>query len=121
MTQIFKQILTSALIYIDDILLFSPGENSHKELLENFYQLSYQYGLMLSSTKSQIGTTEIEFLIMKFSRGKYSPQPHLVEELLKFLEKNFTIKQIQQFLGILNYIRDLSPISLIIHQNYQRC
>jgi len=26
---------------------------------------------MLSSTKSQIGTTEIEFLGMRFSRGKY--------------------------------------------------
>jgi len=109
MTRIFEPILTSALMYIDDILLFSPDEKSHKELLERFYQLSHQYGLMLSSLKSQIGTTEIEFLGMKFSRGKYSPQPHLVEELPKFPEKNFTVKQIQQFLGILNYIRDFIP------------
>jgi len=109
MTRIFEPILTSALIYTDDILLFSPDEKSHKELLERFYQLSHQYGLMLSSSKSQIGTTEIEFLGMKFSRGKYSPQPHLVEELPKFPEKNFTVKQIQQFLGILNYIRDFIP------------
>jgi len=64
---------------------------------------------MLSSQKSQIGTTEIEFLGMKFSRGRYSPQPHLVEELPKFPKKNFTTKQIQQFLGILNYIRDFIP------------
>jgi len=108
-TQIFEPILTSSLIYIDDILLFSPDEKSHKELLEKFYQLCHQYGLMLSSSKSQIGTTKIEFLGMKFSRGKYSPQPHLVEELPKFPEKNFTTKQIQQFLGILNYIRDFTP------------
>jgi len=109
MTRIFEPILTSALIYIDDILLFSPYEKSHKELLERFYQICHQYGLMLSSSKYQIGTTKIEFLRMKFSRGKYSPQPHLVKELPKFFEKNFTIKQIQQFLGILNYIRDFIP------------
>ena len=59
MTRILEPILTSALIYIDDILLFSPDEKSHKELLERLYQLSHQYGLMLSSSKSQIGTTEI--------------------------------------------------------------
>ena len=64
---------------------------------------------MLSSSKSQIRTTKIEFLGMKFSIGYYSPQPYLVEELPKFPEKNFTIKQIQQFLGILNYIRDFIP------------
>ena len=109
MTRIFEPILTSSLIYIDDILLFSPDEKSHQELLEKFYQLCHQYGLMLSSSKSQIGTTEIKFLGMKFSKGKYSPQPHLVEELPKFPEKNFTTKQIQQFLGILNYIRDFIP------------
>nr|KYP34603.1 polyprotein [Cajanus cajan] len=46
---------------------------------------------------------------MKFSQGTYQPQPHIAKELFNFPEENLTVKQIQQFLGILNYIRDFIP------------
>ena len=49
---------------------------------------------------------------MHFTQGKYVPQPHIAEELPKFPDENMSIKQIQQLLGILNYIRDfISHIS----------
>ena len=57
---------------------------------------------MLSSRKSQIGITEIDFLRMHFTQGKYVPQPHIAEEFLKFPNENMSANQIQQFLGILN-------------------
>ena len=41
---------------------------------------------------------------MHFSRGTYQPQPHITQELLNFSDEFLTVKQIQQFLGILNYI-----------------
>nr|KYP45681.1 polyprotein [Cajanus cajan] len=71
MVQIFEPILHSALIYIDDILLFSPSEDSHKKLLQQFYQICNQYGVMLSSKKSEIGVKEVNFLGMHFAYGKY--------------------------------------------------
>ena len=46
---------------------------------------------------------------MHFAQGKYVSQPHITEELPKFSDENLSIKQIQQFLGILNYIRDFIP------------
>ncbi|RDX66833.1 hypothetical protein CR513_54358, partial [Mucuna pruriens] len=46
---------------------------------------------------------------MHFFQGSYQPQPHIAEELLKFPDKSLTVKQIQQFLGIVNYIRDFIP------------
>lgn len=79
MVKIFQPILHSALIYIDDILLFSKDEDSHKQLLHQFHEICHSYGVMLSSRKSQIGTSEIDFLGMHFKEGKYVPQPHLVE------------------------------------------
>ena len=109
MTKIFEPFLDSALIYIDDILLFSHDEDSHKQLLEKFQRICDQYRVRLSWRKFQIGTTKVDFLGMHFSQGKYVPQPYIVEELPKFLDENMTIKQIQQFLGILNYIRDFIP------------
>ena len=46
---------------------------------------------------------------MHLAQGKYVPQSHIAEELPKFLDENMSTKQIQQFLGILNYIRDFTP------------
>ena len=109
MIRVFKPLLDNALIYIDDILLFSPNENNHKQLSERFHKIWDQYGVMLSLRKSQIGTTEVDFLGMNFAQEKYVPQPHIAEELPKFPDENMSTKQIQQFLGILNYIWDFIP------------
>ena len=48
----------------------------------------------------------MEFSGMKLSQGKYEVQPHIAQELLKFPDENLTKIQIQQFLGIVNYLRD---------------
>ena len=64
---------------------------------------------MLSSRKSHIRATEVDFLGMYFTRGKYVPQPHITEELPKIPDENMSTKHIQQFLGTLNYIKDFIP------------
>jgi hypothetical protein len=101
------------------------NSKTHKALLTQFYQIAQAHGIMLSEKKSQIAQTEIDFLGMHFSQGKYQPQPHIVQELLNFPDENLTIKQIQQFLGIINYIRDFilklakytSQLSLLLKKN----
>ncbi|XP_057989380.1 uncharacterized protein LOC131172506 [Hevea brasiliensis] len=109
MTRIFEPFLHSALIYIDDILLFSKDVTAHRTLLLTFQQLVDSYGIMLSEKKSSLAQTDIDFLGMKLKDGKYQPGPHIAEELLKFPDKNLIVKQIQQFLGIINYIRKFIP------------
>ena len=108
-TRIFHPILHSALLYIDDILLFSPIETSHKLLLQQFHELLDQYGIMLSEKKSLIGQIEIDFLGMHISDGQYRPGPHLARQLLDFPDSHLTPKQVKQFLGIINFIRDFLP------------
>ncbi|WVZ01682.1 hypothetical protein V8G54_022488, partial [Vigna mungo] len=109
MTKIFEPILENAIIYIDDILLFSKHIVTHKKLLDQFFSLADQYGIMLAEKKIHLAQSEIDFLGMHFSKGFYQPQKHIAEELLKFPDHSLTTKQIQQFLGILNYIRDFIP------------
>ncbi|GJV52728.1 putative reverse transcriptase domain, viral movement protein [Tanacetum coccineum] len=82
MITIFELILANTLLYIDDILLFSPDEQSHAELLSKFYSLVTKYGIMLSEKKMEVGVTTIQFLGMEISHGKYQPQPHVAQELL---------------------------------------
>ncbi|GKB35515.1 putative reverse transcriptase domain, viral movement protein [Tanacetum coccineum] len=98
MITIFEPILANTLVYIDDILLVSSDEQSHAELLSKFYSLVTKYGIILSEKKMEVGVTTIQFLNMEISDGKYQPQPHVAQELLKFLDKLSSQKMIQQFL-----------------------
>ncbi|KAK0580148.1 hypothetical protein LWI29_037057 [Acer saccharum] len=108
-----NKLLRQALIYIDDILLFSPDDTSHNLLLQQFHDIVHHYGIMLSEKKSIIGRSEIEFLRMHISNGQYRPGPHLAIRLLDFPNSDLSVKQVQQFLGIVNYVRDFIPHSSI--------
>nr|GEX14076.1 putative reverse transcriptase domain, viral movement protein [Tanacetum cinerariifolium] len=103
MITIFEPILANTLVYIDDILLFSPDEQSHAELLSKFYSLVTKYGIMLTEKKMEVGVTTIQFLGIEISDGKYQPQPHVAQELLKFPNELSSQKRIQQFLGWSNW------------------
>ncbi|KAH9708170.1 hypothetical protein KPL70_012800 [Citrus sinensis] len=109
MVQIFQPILHHALIYIDDILLFSGSHEEHRHLLSQFYDIIQSHGIMLSAKKSTIATDNIEFLGMIIKDGHYQPGKHIAQELLHFPDQQLSKRQIQQFLGIINYIRDFLP------------
>ncbi len=64
---------------------------------------------MLAEKKMVIGQEEIQFLGMSISDGQYRPEPHVTQELLKFPEESLTKKEIQQFLGTVNYLIDFLP------------
>nr|GFB47304.1 putative reverse transcriptase domain, viral movement protein [Tanacetum cinerariifolium] len=109
MITIFEPILANTLVYIDDILLFSPDEQSHAELLSKFYSLVTKYRIMLSKKKMEVEVTTIQFLGLEISDGRYQPQPHVAQELLKFPDELSSQKMIQQFLGLVNYMADFLP------------
>ncbi|GKD54736.1 hypothetical protein Tco_1288123 [Tanacetum coccineum] len=73
MITIIEPILANTLVYIDHILLFSPNEQSHAELLSKFYSLVTKYGIMLSEKNMEVGVTTIQFLGTEISDGKYQP------------------------------------------------
>ena len=84
MTKIFKPILENTLVYIDDILISSQ---KILPLIKNCWidsQPAWDHALRKS---------------------------HIVQELLNFPDKDLTGKQIQQFLGMVDYIKDFIPKS----------
>ena len=46
---------------------------------------------------------------MKSYDGQYEAQLHIAQELLKFPDTDITKVKIQQFIGIVNYLRDFVP------------
>ncbi|XP_048236346.1 uncharacterized protein LOC125371404 [Ricinus communis] len=109
MIRIFEPLLDTCIIYIDDILLFSKSAKEHEEPLQRFHSLVHSYGIMLLEKKSYIGQSEMDFLGLKLKNGQYEAGPHLAQELWHFPDENLSKKQVQQFLGIINYIRDFIP------------
>ncbi|KAH9668366.1 hypothetical protein KPL70_021386 [Citrus sinensis] len=90
-------------------LLAQGTQDDHCRLLNQFFDITQSHGIMLSSKKSTIATNNIEFLGMTIKDGHYQPGKHIVQELIHFPDQNLSKRQIQQFLGISNYIRDFIP------------
>ncbi|KAH9716962.1 hypothetical protein KPL71_021650 [Citrus sinensis] len=85
------------------------SHDEHRQLLTQFYDIVQSHGIMLSAKKSTIATDNIEFLGMIIKDGHYQPGKHIAQELLHFPDHQLSKKQVQQFLGIINYIRDFIP------------
>ncbi|KAH9697796.1 hypothetical protein KPL71_023760 [Citrus sinensis] len=85
------------------------SHDEHHQLLTQFYDILQSHGIMLSAKKSTIATNNIEFIGMVIKDGHYQPGKHIAQELLHFPGQQLSKRQIQQFLGIINYIRDFIP------------
>ncbi|KAH9801849.1 hypothetical protein KPL71_001179 [Citrus sinensis] len=89
--------------------LWKRSHDEHRQLLTQFYDIVQSHGIMLSAKKCTIATDNIEFLGMIIKDGHYEPGKHIAQELLHFPDQQLSRKQVQQFLGIINYIRDFIP------------
>ncbi|KAH9792640.1 hypothetical protein KPL71_004208 [Citrus sinensis] len=89
--------------------LKSGSHDEHRQLLTQFYDILQSHRIMLSAKKSIIATDNVEFLGMIIKDGHYQPGKHNSQELLHFPDQQLSRRQIQQFLGIINYICDFIP------------
>ena len=94
-----------ALVFIDDILIYSETLQDHQKHLQKFYELVFKHGLVLSEPKMEIGKTEIEFLGFKIQKGQVILQEHVLQGFKSFPHEILEKTQLQRFLGSLNYIR----------------
>jgi hypothetical protein len=108
MIKVFEPMLQSALIYIDDVLLFSKDEDSYATFLKQFVEIVHHHGIMLSESKMLICQREIEFLGMVFTDGAYTPGTHIAEELQKFLDGPSRESKFNNFLALSNISEILS-------------
>ena len=53
MVKIFSPIVHHALIYIDDILMFSHNHQTHQQLLSDLLEIVQTHGIMLSEKKGR--------------------------------------------------------------------
>ena len=96
------------LAYIDDIIVFTNGnEQTHIEAVIKVLQRIKEKGLVLSKKKSKLLQTQVEYLGLKIGEnGQLTLTNNIQEKLHMFPDKLENRKQIQRFLGCLNYIAE---------------
>ncbi|KAG9450352.1 hypothetical protein H6P81_010317 [Aristolochia fimbriata] len=106
MNDIFSPYSKFIISYIDDVLVFSHTINQHFKHLRIFKNLILKNGLVLSEPKMKLFQTEIRFLGHAIAQHTHIPFQRTIEFASKFLDEITDTKQLQRFLGALNYVAD---------------
>jgi cleavage and polyadenylation specificity factor subunit 1 len=88
--------------YIDDLLIASCDEESHKKHLEIIFEKLREHGIVVNLQKCVFGAADLQFLGFSVSSTGISPLPEKVKLLREFpLPKN--VQELRRFLAMLNF------------------
>ena len=93
-----------AMVYLDDILIFSKTIEEHYKTLEEVIQRIGKAGLRINPEKCNILKKEIKFLGHIINEEGIKTDPNKIEAIKKF-ERPKCIKNLRSFLGICGYYR----------------
>ena len=95
-------------VYLDDILIASPDAASHRLHLQAVFHRLRQFGLVLNISKCVLGATSVDFLGHHITAGGAQPLTSQTAAIENFPQPN-TIKELQGFLGLINFYRRFIP------------
>lgn len=114
-----NQLMDSTLVYLDDVIVYSPDFKSHLEHLEQVFRSLERYGLKLQPDKCQLFRKEVKFLGHVVSAAGISVDPEKVVAVQEWAVPK-TVRQVRSFLGFVGYyrrfIKDFSKIARPINQ-----
>ncbi|KAK4389714.1 putative enzymatic polyprotein [Sesamum angolense] len=111
MDNLFKDYFEFMFVYIDDILIASKNMKDHIKHLEIFSDACHKEGLVLSEKKATIAVNKIEFLGILIDEAGIELQEHIVEKIRNFPDVLKDKKQLQSFLGVVNFAGILKDLA----------
>ncbi len=94
--------------YLDDHLIASATLEEHRQHLAEFFQVLQDNGLTINPSKCTFAVTSVKFLGHMVSESGIKPLPRHVTVIQEFPQPT-DIKQLQQFLGLVNFYRRFLP------------
>ena len=95
-------------VYLDDILIFSKNEEDHLKTLELLFTKLSKAGLAINLSKCEFGRERLDYLGYTVDSTGIKPIQKKVAGIVNFPEP-VKQKQLQAFLGALNYYRSSLP------------
>ena len=100
--------ISNVFCFIDDLLIFSRNEKEHIRHLQLVFERLSQYGLILNRDKCIFKVSEIDFLGHRISHKGVLPLVQKVEAIQNFPMPK-SMRQLQKFLGMINFYRCFIP------------
>ena len=121
MNDIFNFHFQFIIMYINDVLVFSDSLEKHFVHLKKFFKVIKTNGMTCSSPKMKLFQTKIRFLRHEIYQGKTRSIQRSIEFTNKFPYEIKDKKQLQRFLGYLNYVSDyFKDLRIICEPLYKR-
>ena len=99
--------LDTVRVYIDELLHVTKGSwTDHLSILEEMFTRIQKAGLKVNAIKSCFGAHKFEYLGYHVTRYGAMPIPKKVEAI-QALAVPKTHKQLRQFIGMINFYRDM--------------
>lgn len=113
------QLMDTTLVYLDDVIVYSPDFESHLRHLEQVFQSLERYGLKLQPEKWQLLRKEVKFLGHRVSAAGIAVDPEKVSAVQEWAAPR-TVHQVRSFLGFVGYyrrfIKDFAKIAKPLNQ-----
>ena len=96
--------LTYALVYLDDMIVYSHMEEDHLRRLQAMFERFHEHGLKLKPSKCSFLCKQITFLGHEFSADGMKPSTHNLEGIAEMAPlANYT--EVRHFLGMTRFFR----------------
>lgn len=107
--------LPRVFVYIDDILVASRDRDEHIQDLTQVLERLQEHGLVVRPEKCVFGKEKLTFLGHEITRDGLQPLPERVDAINNYPTPT-TAKQLQKFLGIINYYHRFLPNASAVMQ-----
>ena len=96
------------LVYIDDILIVEDSFEKHLDLVKKVLNTLSRHGVKIKPAKCSWFQSEVEFLGHQINQEGIKKTPSYISKLRDY-ERPKTIKEIREFLGLVNFQRKFMP------------
>jgi hypothetical protein len=95
-------------VYLDDVTVFSQSDDEHLRHLRRVFEKCRRFGIYLNPKKCLFGLEEGKLLGHIISKEGIKIDPSRIEAILK-LEHPRNLKELQSFIGKINFLRRFIP------------
>ena len=99
---------SKVIVYLDDILILETDFERHLALVERVLKTLLQHGIKIKPRKCSWFKEQVEFLGHLVSRTGVTKHPKYIEKVQSY-PKPTTVKQLREFMGLVNWQRKFVP------------